>query len=66
MAGGCKKGFGIGVLHGGEQCIWTGLFDDLARLHHCNIIGHIGHHSQIMGDHDHPHLVLFGELFQQP
>ena len=66
MPRGGKKGFGIGVLHGGKQRFRAGFFNYFTKLHHCDFIGHIGHHSQIMGDHYHPHLVLFGKLFQQP
>ena len=34
-------------------------------MHHRDTIRHIGHHGQIMGDHDQPHIILAHQAFEQ-
>ena len=56
---------GVGVVRVVEDVVAAALFDDLARVHDDDVIGHIGHDTQVVGDHDDGHAELLLQLLHQ-
>ena len=53
------------MLRRAEQARRRGLLDDLAGIHHGNVVADLGHHAQVVGDHDDARVGLLAQLDQQ-
>ena len=42
---------GVGVLGHREDRVLVGVLDDPPRVHHADVVGHLGDHAEVVGDH---------------
>ena len=59
---GVEQALGLGMLGMVEYLLQSALFDDPAGIHDGHLVADLGHDAQIMGDHDHCHVVLFPQV----
>src|SRR5882724_11362102 len=57
-----KQTLGIGMQGPAEQIRDRGLFDNLPGIHHGDALRMLGHHAQVVGDHDDAHAQTFFEV----
>ena len=60
-----QQSLGVWVLGTVEELLRPRLLDELARVHDGDIISGLGNDAHVVGDDDHPHLVLTTEVLEQ-
>ncbi|EAP75187.1 hypothetical protein ISM_11385 [Roseovarius nubinhibens ISM] len=56
----------VGMARRGKDVLGRTGLDQLTGIHHRHLVGDPRHHAEIMGDQDHRHVHLFGEIDQEP
>ncbi len=56
MGDGAQQGAGVGMLGVVENVIDGGLLDHPSQVHHGDVIAHLRHHTQVVGDEDDRHV----------
>ena len=60
-----EERLGVRHPHVGEQRAGGGLLDDLAGVHHGDLVGAAGDHAEVVGDEDHRHVPVLLLLVEQ-
>ena len=55
----------VGVRGLGEQLLSRCLLNNLSGVHHCDLVCHLGHHTQVVGDQQHRHAIFLLCVAQQ-
>ena len=65
VGGGGEERARVGMRHGAEQGGGLALLDHLAVLHDGDAVGHVGHHREVVGDHQEARAVLLRQFLQE-
>ena len=60
-----QQRLGVGHLHVGEEALGAGLLDELAAVHHGDLVGVAGDDAEVVGDEHERHVAVAALLAEQ-